>query len=247
MLRTADNEMLTRSGPARRWATCCAATGCRRCSRRSAGAGLPADARAPARRGPRRLPRHRRPRRPRSRRPARTAARRCSSAATRRPACAASTTAGSSTRPAPASTCRPSPPRATSRTRCASRAYPTHESGGIVWTYMGPPETMPAFRDFGTDASAARRSGARASVRRLQLGAGMEGNIDTAHISWLHQYHAASDIPDDGTDKPGYPSNAMSFRFWAHDRAPRLEVRTRGTATATPASARRPTATPTCA
>src|SRR5215216_1802680 len=30
-------------------------------------------------------------------------------------------------------------------------AYPTHESGGIVWTYMGPKETMPAFRDLGTD------------------------------------------------------------------------------------------------
>jgi phthalate 4,5-dioxygenase len=29
-------------------------------------------------------------------------------------------------------------------------AYPTHESGGIVWTYMGPPETMPEFRDLGT-------------------------------------------------------------------------------------------------
>src|SRR5579875_1916272 len=30
-------------------------------------------------------------------------------------------------------------------------AYPTHESGGIVWTYMGPPETMTPFRDFGTE------------------------------------------------------------------------------------------------
>src|SRR3954464_4132085 len=30
-------------------------------------------------------------------------------------------------------------------------AYPTYESGGIVWTYMGPQQTMPAFRDLGTD------------------------------------------------------------------------------------------------
>ena len=35
MLSQADNELLTRAGPARRWATCCAATGCRRCSPRS--------------------------------------------------------------------------------------------------------------------------------------------------------------------------------------------------------------------
>ncbi|MGB6454653.1 MAG: hypothetical protein WBH47_09195, partial [Streptosporangiaceae bacterium] len=32
------------------------------------------------------------------------------------------------------------------------------------------------------------------------------------------------DIPDDGSDKPGYPSNAMSWKFWRHDRAPRLEL-----------------------
>ncbi|HYK70344.1 MAG TPA: hypothetical protein VEV45_20535, partial [Streptosporangiaceae bacterium] len=29
---------------------------------------------------------------------------------------------------------------------------------------------------------------------------------------------------DDGSDKPGYPSNAMSWKFWRHDRAPRLEL-----------------------
>ena len=52
----------------------------------------------------------------------------------------------------------------------------------------------------------------------------MEGNIDTAHISHLHQWDGIDDIPDDGSDKPGYPSNAMSWKFWRHDRAPRLEV-----------------------
>src|SRR4249919_3443916 len=31
-------------------------------------------------------------------------------------------------------------------------AYTTHESGGIVWAYMGPKETMTPFRDFGSDA-----------------------------------------------------------------------------------------------
>src|SRR6188472_1436282 len=31
------------------------------------------------------------------------------------------------------------------------RAYACRESGGIVWTYMGPKETMPALRDLGTD------------------------------------------------------------------------------------------------
>ena len=52
----------------------------------------------------------------------------------------------------------------------------------------------------------------------------MEGNLDTAHISYLHQFDGIDDIPDDGSDKPGYPSNAMSWKFWRHDRAPRLEL-----------------------
>jgi hypothetical protein len=52
----------------------------------------------------------------------------------------------------------------------------------------------------------------------------LEGNIDTAHISWLHQWDSIADLPDDGSDKPGYPSNAMSLKFWRHDRAPRIEV-----------------------
>jgi phthalate 4,5-dioxygenase len=52
----------------------------------------------------------------------------------------------------------------------------------------------------------------------------MEGNMDTAHISWLHMFNAAADISDDGTDKPGYPSNRMTWKFWIHDRAPQLEV-----------------------
>ena len=48
----------------------------------------------------------------------------------------------------------------------------------------------------------------------------MEGNLDTSHISWLHQWNGVDQIPDDGSDKPGYPTNAMSWKFWKHDRAP---------------------------
>ena len=114
----------------------------------------------------------------------------------------------------------------TSRTRCASRAYPTHESGGIVWTYMGPPETMTAFRDFGTDAVPREQWRATKMLSPTATGCRrMEGNIDTSHISWLHQYlgaprhagrrHRHARLPD---------QRACRWKFWAHDRAPRLEV-----------------------
>lgn len=104
------------------------------------------------------------------------------------------------------------------------RAYPTHESGGIVWAYLGPKETMTPFRDFGTDGLGASEVMATKQHSTCNWVQAMEGNLDTAHISHLHQWDGIDQIPDDGSDKPGYPSNAMSWKFWRHDRAPRLEV-----------------------
>jgi phenylpropionate dioxygenase-like ring-hydroxylating dioxygenase large terminal subunit len=104
------------------------------------------------------------------------------------------------------------------------RAYPVHESGGIVWAYLGPRETMTPFRDFGTDGRHASEFIAMKTLTACNWVQAMEGNIDSAHISFLHQWDSIADIPDDGSDKPGYPSNAMSLKFWRHDRAPRVEL-----------------------
>jgi phenylpropionate dioxygenase-like ring-hydroxylating dioxygenase large terminal subunit len=105
------------------------------------------------------------------------------------------------------------------------QAYPTHESAGIVWTYMGPPEKMTAFRDFGSDSVPREKWMAFKSIGYCNWVQRMEGNLDTSHISWLHQFHGALDYPDDGTDQPGsYPSFDMSIKIWAHSRSPRLEV-----------------------
>ena len=104
------------------------------------------------------------------------------------------------------------------------KAYPVHESGGIVWAYLGPRETMTPFRDFGTEGLGVDDIMATKQVSYCNWVQAMEGNIDTAHISHLHQWSGIDDIPDDGSDKPGYPSNAMSWKFWRHDRAPRLEL-----------------------
>jgi phthalate 4,5-dioxygenase len=104
------------------------------------------------------------------------------------------------------------------------KSYPTHESAGIVWTYLGPRETVTPFRDFGTDGLDGSEVMAVKQHSTCNWVQAMEGNIDTSHISHLHQWDGIDDLPDDGSDKPGYPSNAMSWKFWRHDRAPRLEV-----------------------
>jgi nitrite reductase/ring-hydroxylating ferredoxin subunit len=103
-------------------------------------------------------------------------------------------------------------------------AYPTHESGGIVWTHMGPPETMTPFRDFGTESLLPDEVSTTKEFLDCNWMQSLDGDLDGAHISYLHSWKAIEEIPDDGTDRPGYPSSWMSARLWAYDRAPRLEV-----------------------
>ena len=103
-------------------------------------------------------------------------------------------------------------------------SYPVHESGGIVWTYMGPSSSMTPFRDFGTESLPASLATANKEVIYCNWVQSMDGDLDTAHISNLHQFDAIDDVPDDGTDKPGYPSGYMSMKFWRHDPAALIEV-----------------------
>src|SRR6185437_788916 len=113
--------------------------------------------------------------------------------------------------------------------RIKVRSYPVHESGGIVWALLsaplgGPAQTMTPFRDFGTESLPAPLAMANKEVIYCNWVQSMDGDLDTAHISNLHQFDAIDDVPDDGTDKPGYPSGFMSMKFWRHDPAAQIEV-----------------------
>ena len=102
------------------------------------------------------------------------------------------------------------------------RDYPTHESGGLVWTYMGPPEQQTPFRDFGTEALGREQWQAGKQLSYCNWVQSMEGNLDTSHISWLHS--DLQPVEPDDTDRPGYPSQPMSTLIRRLDRAPRLAV-----------------------
>jgi phenylpropionate dioxygenase-like ring-hydroxylating dioxygenase large terminal subunit len=102
--------------------------------------------------------------------------------------------------------------------------HPTHESGGVVWTYMGPPENKLPFRDFGTDSLPRelwRANKLRSFCNFVQA---MEGNLDTAHISFLHRNFEDAKVDNDGTDRPGYPTPLMSTLIRANTKQPRVEV-----------------------
>jgi len=71
--------------------------------------------------------------------------------------------------------------------RVKLKSYPLVEKGGILWTYMGPPETQPPLPDY---EFIGVKPESRFVAKRLQecnwLQA-LEGGIDSSHVSWLHR------------------------------------------------------------
>jgi nitrite reductase/ring-hydroxylating ferredoxin subunit len=114
------------------------------------------------------------------------------------------------------------------KTKVRTRAYATYESGGMVWTYMGPPDKMTPFRDLGSDSVPRESWRASKVISYCNWIQGLEGNIDTTHISFLHggrtPFNPSTYPEGDDTDQPGYPSLAM--RGYVHRLVgdPYLEV-----------------------
>ncbi|MGH2366316.1 MAG: Rieske 2Fe-2S domain-containing protein [Chloroflexota bacterium] len=108
--------------------------------------------------------------------------------------------------------------------KITATAYPTHESGGIVWAYLGPREHQPPFRDFGTESLPRDQWRASKQLSYCNYAQAMEGNLDTAHISFLHRNLRDFTAPADDADRPGYPSAAISTLTRSVDREPRIEL-----------------------
>ena len=119
----------------------------------------------------------------------------------------------------------PSEPAASNfKDKVKTTAYPTHESGGIVWAFMGPREKMTSFRDLGADSLSKEQWQASKTLSECNWVQGLEGNLDTVHISFLHRNLADFDVPPDETDKPGVPSPQMSTFARGSVKAPRIEI-----------------------
>ncbi|MCP3730032.1 Rieske 2Fe-2S domain-containing protein [Sphingomonas sp. MG17] len=67
------------------------------------------------------------------------------------------------------------------------KSYPVHEQSGVIWIYMGPTERQPPFPHFEYAAVPAAQSYAARWLQRSNWSQGMEGEIDTSHINWLHR------------------------------------------------------------
>jgi phthalate 4,5-dioxygenase len=78
------------------------------------------------------------------------------------------------------------PPDSMFKEKVTIAAYPTFEAGGMIWTYMGPKDRMPAKPDYEwlrVPESHRFVSKTYESCNYLQ---GLEGGLDTAHSSFAH-------------------------------------------------------------
>jgi phthalate 4,5-dioxygenase len=66
-------------------------------------------------------------------------------------------------------------------------AYPTHEAGGVIFTYMGPPEVRPPFPDFEFTLLPKDHSAAGKRYQVCNWLQNLEGELDTAHVNFLHR------------------------------------------------------------
>jgi phthalate 4,5-dioxygenase len=93
-------------------------------------------------------------------------------------------------------------------------AYPCQERGGIVWAYMGPRHEPPSLPDLEPNMQPDDKVVLAAMQRECNWLQGLEGDIDTSHLGFLH---LGAVQPDD--------TRPETFAYYTvNDRAPRYQV-----------------------
>lgn len=100
------------------------------------------------------------------------------------------------------------------RPRVGIKAYPTEERSGVVWVYMGPAEKRPPFPGMEYANLPQDQVFAARWLQRTNWSQGLEGEIDSSHISWLHR----------DFDKKNTKQRAAGSQM-TDDAAPHIELR----------------------
>jgi len=100
------------------------------------------------------------------------------------------------------------------RGRVGIVAYPVEERCGVVWVYMGPQETRPPFPDLEYANLPDDQVFAARWLQRTNWSQGLEGEIDSSHISWLHR----------DFDRENTKQRATGAQL-SDDAAPHIELR----------------------
>lgn len=111
------------------------------------------------------------------------------------------------------------PPGSNFKNRVTIESYPTVEKGGLVWTYMGPKEKQPDFPEYEWAEVPENQRVVSATLVECNWLQTLEGDIDTAHVSFLHR-------PMPGTRAPKWDRFVKNFsEYVTKDRSPSLTVK----------------------
>ena len=97
-------------------------------------------------------------------------------------------------------------------------AYPTQERNGLIWAYMGPRETPPPLPELEFNMLPAEHMQVRRDLQETNWVQGLEGNIDSSHLSFLH-----TRLERDGT-ADFYGRRPFNRGLFFEDDAPKMEV-----------------------
>ena len=93
------------------------------------------------------------------------------------------------------------------------KAYPLVERGGVLWTYMGPPEHQPPLPEFEFATVPAPQSYICKRVQESNYLQAMEGGIDSAHVTFLHRGNLETDPLFKGAKGNAYNLNDLRPKF----------------------------------
>jgi len=111
------------------------------------------------------------------------------------------------------------------KTKVRVRAYPAAEFGGLVWIYMGPAEKQPPLPQYQwTLQPGAENSRVSKHLQESNYTQGLEGNIDSAHVTFLHRVFGAETflrgIPYSAPETTESRETEFGFVYGARRRTP---------------------------
>jgi nitrite reductase/ring-hydroxylating ferredoxin subunit len=100
------------------------------------------------------------------------------------------------------------------KSKIRATAYPCVERNDIIWTYMGPRQTPPPLPDIEPNMLPQGEYQVQKVLRECNWFQGLEGDIDTSHLGFLHL----------GAVKPEQTKPGTFDYYNVTDRAPKYEV-----------------------
>jgi len=104
------------------------------------------------------------------------------------------------------------------------QSYPTVELGGLVWTYMGPPDLQPPLPKFAWTQSPATHRHVSKVIEECNWLQALEGGIDTSHAPILHRLITTNSKrggirPDSAFVRGKAPTLVVDLTDWGYQYA----------------------------